>query len=195
MNPNRGTLGVSPTSGTLGVNPNGPAAPADWQTYRDPLGLFSVRLPKQWRAQVSTGQASFGDRSGSASEPTETIQFSDPALGGARAQVDVNASPIQSAFERHWYCQAFPQKNGTFHGIPADHNQDATWLFDTANAHFQLDVWIPGVLEPWHSHGAELTPVPTATPLPQATVAADRAVLGIILGVFQPTNATALSCP
>jgi hypothetical protein len=41
----------------LGVNPNGPPAPADWQTYLDPLGLFSVRLPAEWTAHVYTGEA------------------------------------------------------------------------------------------------------------------------------------------
>jgi hypothetical protein len=184
-----------PNLGTLGVNPHGPAAQADWQTYRDPLGLFSVRLPKEWTAQVSTGEESYGDRTGSATETAETIQFSDPALGAGSAGFDVDASPIQSEFERHWYCQGFTQKQSAFHGIPAEHLSDATWLFDTANAHFQLDVWIPGILEPAHSQPLQLTPIPTATPLPPATVATDRSVLDTILGAFQPTNATALSCP
>lgn len=184
----------APGDGTLGGDPNGPAAPADWQTYRDPLGLFSVRLPKGWTAQSSTSSETFGDRTGSATETAEMIQFSDPALGAASARVDVSAAPIKTDFERHWYCQGFPQKTSSFHGIPAESTSDAMWLFDTGNAHFQLDVWIPGVLVPPHSSPLQLAPVPTATPLPQATVAADRAVISTILGSFRPTNAAALSC-
>lgn len=187
---------LRPGSGALGVDPNGPAAPADWQTYRDPLGLFSVRLPKGWAAQASTGSETFGDRTGSATETNEGVDFRDPTLGNAGPRVQISASPIRTDFERHWYCGGFPAKDNvdTFHGIPAEHFDSATWLFETANAHFQLDVWIPGVLEPMHSSPLQLTPVPTATPLPQATVAADRTVIDAILGSFQPTNAMALSC-
>jgi hypothetical protein len=153
-----------------------------------------VRLPPAWTARADTGEESFGDRTGSASETTETVQFTDPALGAGSAGFDVDAAPIHSAFERHWYCQDYLQKWSAFHGIPAEHLSDATWLFDTANAHFQLDVWIPGVLEPPHTQLPQLTPVPTATPLPPGTVAEDRSLLGTILGAFQPTNATPLFC-
>jgi hypothetical protein len=182
-----------PGGSPLGVNPAAPGA--DWQTYHDPLGLFSARIPATWQANATTGTETFGDRTGSASESTEIIQFSDPALGAGSAFFFVSGAPIRGDFEHHWYCQASTQKSGTFHGIPADHFEDATWLFQTANAAFQLDVEIPGVLGPIHSQPQYFVPPPTPTLLPSVLVAADRATLATILDAFQPTNATALSCP
>jgi hypothetical protein len=190
-------LFVALTHGLAGGSPAS-GAPAAWQTYRDPLGLFTVRLPGAWSAHADMSQETFGDRTGSASETTEIIQFSDPALGAASARFSADAAPIRTDFERHWYCQGPSHTNSSFHGLPAESPSDATWLFETANARFarfQLDVWIPGVLEPPHTSPLQLTPVPTATPLPQATVAADRTIIKTILGSFQPSNAAALTCP
>src|SRR5262245_40584758 len=53
--------------------------PANWQTYRDPLGLFTTRLPPDWTAQADTSTASFGDRTGSATESEEHLTFTDPS--------------------------------------------------------------------------------------------------------------------
>jgi hypothetical protein len=120
-----------------------------WQTFNDPLGLFTLRLPPGWTAYGSTNSVSFGDPSGSATENEETITFSDPAEGTQSAQVFVLADPIKTAFEHQWYCQAWPtkDKNGLFHIYPAMHTDPSTWLFETGNAHFQIDVTILGVLE------------------------------------------------
>lgn len=123
--------------GLFGVSPN---TPADWQTYRDPRGLFSARLPKQWATSVETSTDTFGDNTGSATEITEMIGFSDPALGEASARVNVLAAPIQSDFERHWYCQSFSQTTNPLHGISAGSLSPGPFLFDTANAHFQVSV-------------------------------------------------------
>ena len=183
-----------PASGPLGLLLTGPAAPAEWPTYRDPLGLFRVRLPPAWTAVVYMGEDSWGDRTGSATEPEEAVQVSDPALGAGSARFDVDATPIHTAFERHYYCQAAWQWWRTVLSFPIDDLSDATWLVDTANAHFRLKVMIPGVLGWPHASRHPLTPVPTATPLPPVTVAADLSVLSTIVGAFQPTNATALSC-
>ena len=81
-----------------------------------------------------------------------------------------------------------------FHGIPAEQLADAVWLFETANAHFQLNLNIPGVLGGPHTQPLHPATDPTPTPLPVAMVVADRVTLGTILGAFQPTDATPLSC-
>jgi hypothetical protein len=173
-----------------------PAAPgADWQTYHDPLGLFSARIPANWTVRATTGTQSYGDRTGSATETAEIIQFNDPALGAVLASFEVSAEPIRNDFERHWYCQGFSRKNGTFHGIPVEQEFDALWLFETANAHFQLNVNIPGVLGAPHSETLHPATDPTPTPLPAALVASERATLATILDAFQPTNGRALSSP
>lgn len=171
-----------------------PVVPASWQTYRDPAGLFSLRMPQGWSAHLETSSETFGDRTGSATDTTEFLSVSDPEQGTGSAKFYVNAAPISTAFERHWYCQAFPSANSGFQGIPASSMGQAVWLFDTANAHFQLDVWIPGVLEPPHSSPMMPSSMPTATPLPAATVAVDRQVLATMLGSFAPTDPPALAC-
>jgi hypothetical protein len=142
----------------------------------------------------TAGEYALRPRAASRDQQNPTAHFSDLTVGAASARAYVDARPIKGDFERHWYCQAWQHKNCSFHGIPADNTSDATWLFETRNAHFQLDVWIPGVLEPPHSSPLQLTPVPTATPLPQATVTADQTIIATILGSFQPANTAPLSC-
>lgn len=171
-----------------------PVVPTSWQTYHDPARLFSVRVPDGWSVRLDISHESFGDRTGSADEIAEYVSVGDPSRGNGSPRFDVDASPIRTAFERHWYCRAFPGANAAFHPIPASQMGRAMWLFDTASAHFQLDVWIPGVLEPPHSEPAILTPVPTATPLPAAWVAVERQTVATILGSFAPTDAHALAC-
>ncbi|HEX8033689.1 MAG TPA: hypothetical protein VF510_07565 [Ktedonobacterales bacterium] len=176
-------------SSLFGVSPT---VPANWQTYHDPRGLFSVQMPAEWTASVDTTTESFGDNTGSATETEEMILFSDPALGEASARVYVSATPIQSDFERHWYCQSFGQANPLPHDIPPETLSPGPFLFNTANAHFQVSAVIPGVLGPPHSSPA--FPPPTPTPLPSQTVVVDRTVLSMILGSFLPTNTTPLFC-
>jgi hypothetical protein len=180
--------------GVFGLDPFLPAAPPDWRTYHDSLGLFSVRLPATWQAQTYPGTLSYGDATGSASEPLEDVQLSDPSLGEASARLSVNAVPIKSAWERHWYCRNESQRWLSFHGIPTQLFNQTSLIFDTGNAHFQIDLGIPGVTGGRGIHSSSVEPPPTPTPLPAKTVASDFSLLSTILGSFQPTNATPLSC-
>ncbi|PWT76172.1 MAG: hypothetical protein C5B60_04415 [Chloroflexi bacterium] len=68
----------------------------------------------------------------------------------------------------------------TFHGFPAQYmGNQASWIFDTGNAHFQVDVTIPGVEGPLDP-GVPII-LPTATPLPATWVATDQVDVGQIL--------------
>lgn len=178
------------SGGVLGLDQFLPPAPPDWQTYHDSLGLFSVRLPASWKADAWAGTESYGDPTGSASEITEGVTFSDPVLGEASGQLYVNASPIHGSFERHWYCQGESQRWISFHGIPTQLFNGTSLIFDTANAHFQIDVRILSARR--RSIAAEQPPAPT--PPPAQMVAADLATLSTILGAFQPTCVTPLAC-
>jgi hypothetical protein len=171
-----------------------PTVSVSWQSYRDPADLFSIRLPATWSVHVETSTSTFGDRTGSATETEESIRASDPAQGGSSPWVSIRAVPIRTDFERHWYCQAFPNKHDSFHGIPAESINGVTWLFETGNAHFQIDYAIPGVKEPLHSSPLILTPPPAPTPLPSTTVTADQTLADTILGSFQPASPKALAC-
>jgi hypothetical protein len=100
-----------------------PPAPADWQTYHDPAGLFSICLPPMWTVHIDSGTANFGDSTGSASDIEEEINFADPALGDASPWVFTFAAPISSDFDQHWYCKAFPARfpdnHSFFQGLPS----------------------------------------------------------------------------
>lgn len=179
------------------LSSSGPSVPVAWQSYRDPAGLFTVRLPASWSVRLDTSSATFGDRTGSATETQEMIRFTDPAQGNASAAVFVTVAPIRTDFERHWYCNAWrSSEHESFHGYPATSMSpmSATWLFESATAHFQFDYMIPGVAGPAHSSPMMLTPVPTPTRLPKATIDTDTTIVNTILASFQPTSASPLSC-
>jgi hypothetical protein len=177
-----------------------PPVPADWQTYRDPAGLFSVRMPPGWAVRFSTDSATFGDRTGSASETSEDVFISDPALNNGPPSlisgspwVAIHADPINTDFERHWYCQGFAQPSGPptfFFGVPAQSDSNGGWLLETAHAHFQIDA----ANGPSYEYPGPATPS-TPTPLPPATVTADQILINAILGSFRPTDPHALNCP
>lgn len=186
--------GIGSSGGSAPGAGGGSANTSGWQTYHDPMNMYSLRMPPGWTAQVSTGSGTAGDRTGSMTVTTESVALGDPTYGDSGAKVYITAEPITSDFARHWYCGASQanQQNSSFHGIPAEHIVDATWLFASANAHFQLDVWIPGVLEPLHS--SPPIPQPTATPLPASWIAADRSDINGVLASFRPANPAPLSC-
>ncbi|HEV2235968.1 MAG TPA: hypothetical protein VGR57_04820, partial [Ktedonobacterales bacterium] len=78
-----------PDGSPLGITPAAPGA--DWQTYHDPLGLFSARIPANWTAHATTGMETYGDRTGSATETSEIVQFNDPALVADLAPFAISA--------------------------------------------------------------------------------------------------------
>lgn len=180
---------------TLGSAP--PTPTVAWETYADPSGLFSVRIPANWTASHETGTATYGDRTGSATVTSIHDRFSDPTLGDASAAFFVYALPITTDFDHQWYCQGSGGLPATqFHGIPATTLGDGvTAIFDTTNGHFQIAYSIPGVKEPIHSTPAMTHIPPTPTPLPQAEIQADQTIIDSILASFTPASTTPLACP
>jgi hypothetical protein len=167
-----------------------------WQTYHDPLGLFTVRLPPGWTATVMLGWFGEGDRTASMNGRDETITFSDPTLGQASANFSVWAYPITNlALAQSMECTSRSEETGTFNGYPATPYGPPTIMFESDNAHFQIDETIPGALQP-SGFSVHLTPPfpPTPTPLPAAAVASDRALLGEALASFRPADPHPLAC-
>ena len=147
---------------------------ASWQVYHDPLGLFTMRLPPGWKASVEMGSFSQGDGAGSDSGQDEMIRFSDPAQGKTSAVIYVYAQPIHNtAVAQSMMCGARGQETGTFQGYPAS-TSPALILFESGNAHFQIDETIPGVLEPVHSNPMMTSP-PPPTPTPSGSPASPAA--------------------
>lgn len=181
-----GAPGVTRSAGPAG------AVPKDWKLYHDPLGLFRVRIPPNWKATGGVdGTYSAGSPQGSFSGKSESISFDDPALGDASAKIWVTAWQLNSPLARASYCDASASDHETmmFNGYRAGQIDPpgTVWLFESSNAHFQIDVKIPGVLEPLHSNPAMMTIPPTPTPLPQAMVSADRTIIATSLASFRPT--------
>jgi hypothetical protein len=183
-------------AGTSGESALGAsAAPVGWKMYRDPLGLYSIRIPASWTASVSYGTfTGEGDRTGSFSGKIEDVKLSDPALGAGSPAIYVHVETVNSAFGRQWYCRARAQETLSFNGYPATQipPSGTVWLFESYNAHFQIDVEIPGVLTPM-TLGGPMNPPPTPTAPPQATITADRTIIATALASFQPT-AKPLTC-
>lgn len=191
-----GRQGAASSQSALGSSA---APPADWKVYRDPLGLYSIRIPANWTATASFGSFTMGSRSGSFSGKSEDVQFSDPTQGKASARIEIHTDQINSAFGREWYCAASSpslQKNSALNGYPADEFQPGTvWMLESYNAHFQIDLEIPGVIVPDNPGGPMIPnpPPPTPTPLPSSWVKADQAILNTALASFKPA-AKPLTC-
>ncbi len=168
----------------------------DWMVYRDPLGLFTMRLPPGWTSHVYMGTYSFRSPQGSYSGQTENIALSDPTLGGASASLQIDTEQLTNpTLAQLDYCGASMHETSSFNGYPANTTLPAVILFESGDAHFQVDETIPGVLEAPHTTPLELTPPPTPTPLPATAAAADRALLATALATFQPTDPKPLACP
>ncbi len=185
-------------AGTSSQSPLGAsAAPVSWKVYHDPLGLYSIRIPANWTASVTTGAFSEGDREGGFSGTLETVQLSDPRLGQASARIWISASQINSVFGRQYLCGARSLETSSFNGYPAQGTvpPGTVVMFESYNAHFQIDVEIPGVLVPANPGGPMIPnpPPPTPTPLPSSWVKADRAILATALTSLKPA-AKPLSC-
>lgn len=172
-----------------------PGSIRGWQIYHDPLGLFTMRLPPGWKASVSMGTYSEGDRQGSFSGQSESIAFRDPTRGAdstnlAVYAMQIPASPIAATMN----CNARAHETATFNGYPADTSLLAVILFESANAHFQIDETIPGVIVPMNP-GGPMNPPPPPTAAPAATVTADKALIATMLASFQPSAPHPLACP
>jgi hypothetical protein len=105
------------------------------------------------------------------------------------------ATQIKTAFDHHSFCGPPPYTDGLFRIYPASYQGfPDSWLFSTGNATFQIDVTIPGVVEPPHTTPIQLTPQPTATPLPATWVLTDLTDVKGILDSFQPSDPNPLDC-
>lgn len=164
-----------------------------WRVYRDPLGLFTLRLPPGLAASSSLGAYSAGGPGGSDSGQDEYITFRNAALGDASLSISVYAQPLHNAAARQMACSTGFASTTRFNGYPADESMPAVILFDSAGAHFQIDETIPGVLASVNP-GGPANPPPPPTPPPAATVTAERALLSAVLATFQPTDSQLLTC-
>lgn len=168
--------------------------------YRDPHGLFSVVVPKEWQARVESGGGTAGSRSGSFTFTAYTIHLAPPASDKKHAgdAFVVMEYTLPNATARWVECSFFPpaQNNATLAGLPADHlpGQDV-WMLDTIAAHYQIDVIYPGgvIVNPG---GPVITsPPPTPTPAPAGYLAAQKSLMQHVLASFKPIPAKPLVCP
>jgi hypothetical protein len=197
----RGALGLAVVVALLAVillvrAAHGPAA-TGWQTYRDPLGLFTVGVPPGWTAQGGqSGRLSFGGPAGSVSEVPEGVTVTNPAHGTGSGYVSIFAYYVPPAFVNgDGLCRYFgAAAYGPFPGPPWRLTPyRGTWLVDTQNAHFQIDSAVPDVFGPLP--GTPLYPPPTPTPVPARWVALDEPVVNAALASFQPAARPVSSCP
>jgi hypothetical protein len=179
--------------GRAGLSAGGGGASGSWHTYHDPFGLFTLRVPPGWMAQVTRTTGSFGDRSGGVTERMDQVSFADPAqgTGPGSAFVWVFAIPLQTAVAHQTFCR---ELNTTLESFSPRNlrsmEPSGVWFFTTETADFQVDVGIPGVVMPARFG----LPWPTGTPLPAAWVAADKSAVNAMLVSFRPTDPKPLTC-
>ena len=163
---------------------------ADWVTYRDPAGFFTLRIPPQWHAMVSTGEGWAGDRTGSYSYTLENVNLGPGTLLPRDTYVDIYVQPIPNAFARHLNCTAGNgPANATVAGLPAT-DFAGTLLLNTQDAHFQISTpfsYNPGGVE---IHAGS----PLPTPVPPATINAEQLLLAMVIATFLPISDTPLRC-
>jgi hypothetical protein len=165
-------------------------APASWQMYRDPAGLFTVRIPAGWTATTDTSTATVGDRTGSGQEPIYDTALGDPPRGSATITVYIHVSALNTPFLHHWQCGANapgPPANTTVDGVPARYDPIFGWLFDTDVAHYQVSYIFPG----WTG---SILQTSAPTPIPPATLQAGQQLMSEILATFTPSSTKPLTC-
>ena len=77
--------------------------PANWQTFHDKQGVYTLRLPPGWTAQLEPDAATYGDSAGE-----EMVIFDDPLQGTASAQIVIIVYPIPTASDRQSICKGPP---------------------------------------------------------------------------------------
>lgn len=176
--------------GRAGLPVGSGGASTSWQTYHDPFGLFTLRVPPGWTAQFAPTTGTFGDRYGSESERVDMVSFADPAQGTGSAYVLVTAYPIKTTFDHQHSCQQPSNLQRFSPATLSSMEPSGVWLFTTETASFQVDVGIPGVVMPV-GFGP---PTPIPTPIPAPWVAIDKSEVNAMLVSFQPTDPKPLAC-
>ncbi|MGH2503472.1 MAG: hypothetical protein ACRDID_13280 [Ktedonobacterales bacterium] len=163
-------------------------ATSTWQTYHDPQGLFSMRLPPGWTAQSDIGSYSEGDRSGGFSGQTEDVLFRDPSRGAGGTSLGLYAQQIpNSSVAQSMRCGANWAMGPTLSDAQTARTLPSLFFYESGDAHFQIDVTIPGVIVP-DGPGGSMNPPPPPTAAPAATVTADEALINTLLSSFQATD-------
>jgi hypothetical protein len=160
-----------------------------WPLYRDPAGLFTVRIPPGWTASTNTGTATVGDRTGSGQEPTEETALGDPPNGSTTITVYISVSEFDSPFLHGLACREGTPgpTDATVAGLPALYNPRTGWVFNTNQAFYQV-----GYLYPGYTGSVLQTSAPT--PIPAATLQAGQQLMSQILATFRPSSTQPLTC-
>jgi hypothetical protein len=185
-----GRAGVFSTSLAAGSG----GTPQSWQTYHDPLGLFTLRLPPDWTAVVESGTGGISNSHGIVTEREYVVNFDDPAQRTGSAHVSVIAVPLKTTFDRQYICQNANTPYQRFSPLTLRSMEPSGLsLFTTETAFFQVNVAIPGVVAP-DGYGLPLLPQPTVTPIPSTWAATDQSEVNAMLVSFQPTDPKPLAC-
>jgi hypothetical protein len=197
-------VGLLARAGVLAFNRTVSTAevPTNWQTFHDPFGLYTLRLPPGWTGYggiatktMRIDGITIPTSSASETKTVELFTFANESQGTGSAQVFIESDPIRNTvFDHQAYCPDSLERNATFHGLPALHvlvsppSPDAHegWDFATGNAYFFIEVSPQTV-----PHGLL---VPTATPFPAAQLAIDQTDANRILASFQPSDIKPLAC-
>jgi hypothetical protein len=170
--------------------------PADWQTYRDPAGLFTLRMPVSWQV-TQDGSGDFGNTRVGIDYPSKDWTFGVPdqtVQGGyVGPRLTVEVAPLTDSRHRNYLCTDAP-----LHGSPyriGDLNAESIGLngqleLYAQNAWFTLLPYYPG--QP--TVGSHPRGVPFPTPLPANLIQTYKQISATVVGSFRPIPDQALQC-
>jgi hypothetical protein len=160
-----------------------------WPLYRDPAGLFTVRIPPGWTASTNTGTATVGDTTATGQETEEETALGDPRRGSTTITVYVSVSEFNSPFLHALACREGTPRptNATVAGLPAVYNPRTGWVFDTDQAFYQVGYLFPG-------YTGSIPQASAPTPIPAATLQAGEQLMNQILATFVPSTTQPLTC-
>lgn len=174
--------------------------PANWQTYRDPAGLFTVRIPSDWQV-VQEGTSDFGNTRAQIDFPGISWEFGKPdsanpqTFTGPTLRVDV--AVLTDARHRQFMCQTPPFPPGPtllarhLGHVPVDDlGINGQMVLYAQHAYIMLAAYYPGMPTiSSHPQG-----VPWPTPVPAAVAQADKQLIDQVVQTFRAIPDQLLAC-
>ena len=163
------------------VSPSEQNSPVVLKTYSDPGKVFAVSVPSTWNITPSTATSTTGLNTAHPVKQTRQItQFTKPAEMGFTVQV-MSGQPS---------CPLQEKLTTTVAGLPASYDPGtSTYTIPTTTATVLVSLAYPGTNS---FHGPLQTTRPT--PIPQATVAADKQFVFSLLKTLTFPTLKPFSC-
>ncbi len=188
--------GVGSPQGGTGLPPT---VMMNWQTYRDPSGYFTMRIPADWQVSKGSVTGEFGNTKYGTSFPITSYDFGPTLAGNQHISLHIEVSPIQTANQHDYLCKQPPQwnmpKQRLGHLMAYYSDGSKQYFLYAQKAYIMLQYYYPGEPGLINPGGPALRTIPpTSTPVPATQLHANQTTITAILASFAPIPDAALSC-